>query len=81
MLLFMKDELMFLGNKLRERRLEANRTQAETAAFLAITPQSYSEMERGVIKPSAVNLVKLCVYFNCPVETFFDVQPFVLSKI
>lgn len=67
------EELKFNGNKLREKRKSVKRTQTEVAEFLAITPQSYGEMEHGHIKPASNTLAKLCIYFDCPIQEFFDI--------
>jgi DNA-binding XRE family transcriptional regulator len=66
-------ELNFSGRKLKEKREAANKTQTEVAEFLDIKPQSYGEMERGEIKPNSNNLAKLCIFFDCPVQDFFDI--------
>lgn len=73
-------ELTFNGEKLKEQRHLANKTQVEIATILGITPQSYGEMERGEISPSSTNLTKLCILFNCSAETFFDIPTKLLDK-
>lgn len=75
------NELTFSGKKLRETRESLGKTQSEVATFLEITPQSYGEMERGDINPNSSNLAKLCILFDCPVQTFFDIPAKFFSKV
>lgn len=67
------NDLAFDGRKLKEKRQSAQKTQTEVAKFLNITPQSYGDMEKGGINPNSTNLAKLCLYFNCPVQDFFNI--------
>lgn len=68
-----KQGLNFNGKKLKNKREIFKKKQTEVAEFLEITPQSYGEMERGLIKPNSNNLAKLCIYFNCPIQDFFNI--------
>lgn len=74
----MVNELIFDGSKLRESRRQIGKTQLEVAKTLGISPSAYGEMERNVINPSAVTLVRLCIYFKKPITEFFRNLP---SKI
>lgn len=74
-------ELNFNGQKLKEKRQILKKTQTEVADFLEITPQSYGEMEKGSIKPNSNNLAKLCIYFDCPIQEFFDIPEKFFAKI
>ena len=73
-------ELKFNGQKLKQKRDKLNKTQAEVAKFLDITPQSYGEMERSLITPSSSNLAKICLFFHCPIHDFFDISENFLRK-
>jgi transcriptional regulator with XRE-family HTH domain len=69
----MDGQLNFSGTKLKEKRVARSKTQTDVAEFLEITAQSYGEMERGLSKPGANNLAKLCIYFDCPIQDFFAI--------
>lgn len=76
-----EQELNFNGSKLKEKRELNKKTRSEVAEFLDITPQSYGEMEKGSIKPNSNNLAKLCIYFDCPVQEFFNIPEKFFAKI
>jgi DNA-binding XRE family transcriptional regulator len=76
-----EQELNFSGEKLKQKRKSLGKTQTEIASFLEITPQSYGEMEKGEIMPNSKNLAKLCLFFDCIVQDFFDIPEKFLQKI
>jgi DNA-binding XRE family transcriptional regulator len=76
-----ENELNFNGQKLKDKRESLQKTRTEVAQFLEITPQSYGEMEKSLIKPNSNNLAKLCIYFDCPVQDFFNIPEKFLAKI
>jgi transcriptional regulator with XRE-family HTH domain len=69
----MENTLQWNGAKLKEKREKLGKSQTAVADYLQITPQSYGEMERSQIKPDSSNLVKLCIYFDCAAQDFFDI--------
>lgn len=68
-----EEQLKFNGQKLKQKRETIKKSQTDVARFLNVKPQSYSEMEKGLINPSSNNLTKLCIYFDCPVQDFYDI--------
>ena len=77
----MDNKLRWNGGNLKRKRLKKGVYQTAVAEFLEIAPQSYGEMERGEIKPDSGNLAKLCIYFDCAAQEFFDVPEKFLTKI
>lgn len=69
----MNENLKWNGSNLRKKREALGKSQTAIAEFLDIKPQSYGEMERSEIKPDSNNLAKLCIYFDCPIQDFFDI--------
>lgn len=76
----MENKLKWNGSKLKKKREAKGLSQASIAEFLNITPQSYGEMERSEIKPDSNNLTKLCIYFDCIAQDFFDVPENFFAK-
>ena len=76
-----EQELNFSGQKLKEKREFLKKTRTEIADYLDITPQSYGEMEKGLINPNSSNLAKLCIYFDCPIQEFFNIPAKFFAKI
>ena len=77
----MENNLIWNGSKLKEKREKKGKTQAAIAEYLDIKPQSYGEMERSEIKPDSTNLAKLCIYFDCVIQDFFDIPENFLVKL
>ena len=77
----MENKLKWNGLKLKEKRESKKVSQSAVAEFLNITQQSYGEMERSQIKPDSNNLTKLCIYFDCIAQDFFDVPENFFVKI
>lgn len=77
----MENEVNFDGQKLREKRKQSGRTQIQVAEFLGIRPQSYYEMEKNLTKPNSNNLAKLCIYFDSPIQDFFQIPEKFFIKI
>jgi len=49
---------------LRDLREDADKTQAEIAAYLGTTQQVYSRYEKGINEMPIRHLKALCMYFN-----------------
>lgn len=57
--------------RLKEKRIEAKRTQKELAEYLNITPQSVSKWEKGEALPSLEYLPKIAAFLQCDINSFF----------
>ena len=55
-------------NKLKERRVNANLTQANVAKELAIDQTAVSQWETGACMPRLTNLFKLAKLYGCTVD-------------
>ncbi|MGN1346163.1 MAG: helix-turn-helix transcriptional regulator, partial [Eubacteriales bacterium] len=63
-----------IGQKIRELRLRSNRTQAETALALGVSPQAVSRWEMGVTYPDLELLPSLANYFGTSIDGLFGFQ-------
>lgn len=54
--------------KLRELRLNNEKTQAELALFLGTSRQVYANYENGINEPSLDTLARLADFFECSVD-------------
>ena len=64
-----------LGEKIREYRTKSGKTQQDLAILLDKTTASISDLERGKVNVTGVELSKISDYLNVPVSHFFQVQP------
>ena len=55
-----------MRNAMRERRLEMGCSQTDIAKLMGVSPGFYSNIERGIKKPSADNLLELEAIFGVP---------------
>ena len=62
---------MNVAKRLKELRLERNKTQKEVAKFLGITRQAYNRYEMGQREPSLENLEHLAAYYKVSPQVFF----------
>ena len=62
---------MNIAKRLKELRLERNKTQKEVAKFLGITRQAYNRYEMGQREPSLENLEHLAAYYKVSPQVFF----------
>ncbi len=53
-----------LGKKLKALRRQADKTQAEIAHYLDISPQQYQKYEKGSSKCNIANVYKLATYYD-----------------
>lgn len=53
-----------IGNRLKDLRATANKTQADVARYLGISRASYSHFENNRNEPDNITLSKLADYFN-----------------
>ena len=61
----------FLGNRIRQARLDSDLTQSDLANYLNRTKSSISQLEKGQIQISATDLQKIAHHLNKPIEYFF----------
>ena len=54
--------------KLRELRLDSEKTQAELALFLGTSRQVYANYENGINEPSLDTLARLADFFECSTD-------------
>lgn len=60
-----------IGQKIRELRLRDNRTQAETADALGVSPQAVSRWEMGTTYPDLELLPAIANYFGTSIDGLF----------
>lgn len=63
-----------IGQKIRELRLRDNRTQAETADALGVSPQAVSRWEMGTTYPDLELLPAIANYFGTSIDGLFGFQ-------
>ena len=63
-----------IGQKIRELRLRDNRTQAETADALGVSPQAVSRWEMGTTYPDLELLPSIANYFGTSIDGLFGFQ-------
>jgi putative transcriptional regulator len=61
-----------MKNEVRERRDEADLSQADLAAAVGVTRQTINAIERDRYDPSIELAFKLADFFDCRVEDLFD---------
>jgi putative transcriptional regulator len=61
-----------MKNDLRDRREEADLSQADLAAEVDVTRQTINSIERGRYDPSLELAFELAAYFDCRIEDIFD---------
>ena len=66
---------MELKERLAEVRMEHRLTQEELADKIGVTRQSISKWERGVISPSAINLIALGKLYGISLDVLVDGEP------
>jgi putative transcriptional regulator len=60
-----------LANRLKDKRGEADLTQAELAALVGVSRKTVNTVENGVFVPSTTLALKLARALGVPVETLF----------
>jgi len=61
-----------MKNSVRERRDDADLSQADLAAAVGVTRQTINAIERDRYDPSIELAFKLAAFFDCRVEDLFD---------
>jgi len=61
-----------MKNSVRERRDEADLSQADLAAAVDVTRQTINAIERDRYDPSIELAFKLAGFFDCRIEDLFD---------
>jgi len=67
-----KDLDVYIGNKLRQLRIERNLTQEQLATCLNMSFQQIQKYERGVNAPNAALLFHIASLFEVPITYFFE---------
>lgn len=57
-----------LGKRLKTFRIQAEKTQADIAAHLEISPQQYQKYEKGTSRCNIANIYKLANYYQRPIS-------------
>lgn len=65
-----------LHDRLTVLRAERGVSRAEPAAAVGVDPQTIGFLERGDYGPSAELALKICEFFELPVEAVFSLRPF-----
>lgn len=65
-----------LHNRLAVLRTERGVSRADLAAAVGVNPQTIGFLERGDYGPSAELALKICEFFDLPVEAVFSLRPF-----
>ncbi len=68
-----------LGQKIRDKRLALNLNIADLAEKSGLSKSLISQVERGKVVPSVVNVVKLVNALNCTISDFFNEEDSVFS--
>lgn len=58
----------FIGNRLKELRIDKQVTQKNIAQTIGITEVSYQRYEYGTVRPSLDILIALADYFNVSID-------------
>jgi transcriptional regulator with XRE-family HTH domain len=66
---------MYVGNRVRTRRLMLGMSQEALAEQLGLTFQQVQKYEKGINRISAGRLQQLCLILDVPVSFFFDNAP------
>ena len=64
------EDILRIGEKVKELRKSTMLTQVELASHLGMTPGAISQIENGIIAPSLQTLIQLTTIFNKPIEFF-----------
>lgn len=65
-----------LHNRLTVLRTERGVSRAELATAVGVNSQTIGFLERGDYGPSAELALKICEFFELPVEAVFSLRPF-----
>ncbi len=71
---------MFIGKRIKEKRLEYNYTQEQLGALLNVSKVSICNWENDVKYPSSKNLIQLSKILNTPVEYLVGNDTYVVSS-
>ncbi len=63
-----------MENKVKEKRLEKNMTQAELAYVTKVSSRTIISIENGKYKPSILLAYKLSKVFDLSIEELFDLE-------
>ena len=66
---------VFIGNRMRERRVQLNISLEALAADLGISFQQVQKYERGANRVSAARLFQICRLLDCSFSSMFERDP------
>ena len=73
-------DMKILGALILQKRKEAGLKAAELAKLVGISPQTLCGYEKGSWSVSCVNLIKLCLVFDCDFMAFKEAFKFSVQK-
>lgn len=78
-------DTVILGSLIKKKRKEAGLKGTELAKLIGSSPQTLSGYESGSSSVSGVNLIKLCIVFNCDFMAFkeafkFNVKEYCITR-
>jgi len=62
---------LFIGQRIKEARKSTGLSQGELAKALGIKQGTLSDIERGDINVSSLQLIKICILLRKPIQYFF----------
>lgn len=65
-----------IHNRLAVLRAERGASRADLARAVGVNPQTIGFLERGDYGPSLELALRVCDYFDLPVEAVFSLRPF-----
>lgn len=73
-------DTVILGSLIKQKREEAGLKKTELAKLIGASPQTLSGYETGSYSVSCVNLIKLCIVFNCDFMAFKEAFKFNIKE-
>lgn len=68
----MNVDYKLIGNRIKTKRKENNKTQEQLSEELSVTVGYVSQLERGITKPNLEFLAKLSSCLNCDISYFIS---------
>lgn len=68
-------ESLDLGTKIKQARLEANKSQLQVGVALGVSDKTISGYESNRISPPVSKLLAMCDYFKKPISYFLGTDP------
>ncbi len=71
---------MFLGKRLKSKRLEHEYTQEELGSMIGVSKATVCNWEKGVKNPTSKNLIELSKVFNTTIEYLIGSDMYAVSS-